>query len=316
MRHGGRLPSSLPIASLPLLHAGKLGHDGGDHGRSGGGRARSGLPTAPAVRRGAAAAGRPRCGAAERSGRGWPTAVRRGGEERPRWAKRDDGWSTRWPSATAGGARGRPSGGEAGRRGARMSGRPERRGRCGGDGGSPFPCSSGVDVGHAELVLTRPAAPCARCASAADADAMAAALRRARSSRARMRTAGRPSSGIRAWEEAGRNCRRRAPPPSPATASSLVELRRPRPSSSLVLWLGGDDELVVVGAVRVGRPDPRHVDDSAPSVPTLQVADGRRLCNLEHHLQKPAADDFCAKTNSKRLTAWDTERVQSPLRTA
>ncbi|KAG2536861.1 hypothetical protein PVAP13_9NG227273 [Panicum virgatum] len=31
-----------------------------------------------------------------------------------------------------------------------------------------------------------------------------------------MRTAGRPSSGIRAWEEAGRNCRRRAPPPSPA----------------------------------------------------------------------------------------------------
>ena len=61
---------------------------------------------------------------------------------------------------------------------------------------------------------------------------MAAALRRARSSRARMRTAGRPSSSIRAWEEAGRNCRRRAPPPSPAAASSLVELRRPRSSSS------------------------------------------------------------------------------------
>ena len=134
-RHGGRLPSSLPIASLPLLHAGKLGHDGGDPGRSGGdpGRGRS-----------------------ERSGRGWPITVRRSGEE---WHRRARSSRTRMRTA------------EAGRRGARTGGRPERRGRCGGDGGSPFPCSSGVDVGRAELVLTRAAAPCTRCASAAVAAA-------------------------------------------------------------------------------------------------------------------------------------------------
>ena len=79
-RHGGRLPSSLPIASLPLLHAGKLGHDGGDPGRSGGGRARS-----------------------ERSGRGGPTAVRRSGEERLRLA--DRGAARRRGAASAGQAR-------------------------------------------------------------------------------------------------------------------------------------------------------------------------------------------------------------------
>ena len=155
-----------------------------------------------AQRRGAAAAGRPRCGAAERSGLGGPSAMTggaRGGQAR-RQAERAAGQA-------------------AARQAAEVRARAAGRSAAGG----------------AEATAARPSpapAVSAAAAAAADADAMAAALRRARSSRARMRTAGRPSSGIRAWEEAGRNFRRRAPPPAPAAASSLVELRRPRSSSS------------------------------------------------------------------------------------
>ena len=171
-----------------------------------------------AQRRGAAAAGRPRCGAAERSGLGGPSAMTggaRGGQAR-RQAERAAGQAAARQAAEV---RTRAAGRSAAGSTEATAARP-----------SPAPA---VSTSGARSSCSRArCASAAAAAAAAAADAMAAALRRARSSRARMRTAGRPSSGIRAWEEAGRNCRRRAPPPSPAAASSLVELRRPRSSSS------------------------------------------------------------------------------------
>jgi len=53
--------------------------------------------------------------------------------------------------------------------------------------------------------------------------------------------------------------------------------------------------------------------DSVPSVPALEVADGRTRANLAQHLENAAAAIFTPKSNAKTGCAWDAEPTADSL---